>query len=75
MSRRPKHYDRPGKRPGPPRVRASGSGGSVTDQRAPAIDDEDDEEAMWFAEGQRLAFGEMSDGAYFAACDDAGIEP
>jgi len=33
VSGRPKHYDRPGKRPGPPRVRASGRGGSITDQR------------------------------------------
>ena len=74
MSRRPKHYDRPGKRPGPPRVRSQDSGGSIIDQRAPDLDP-DDEEAMWFAEGQRLAFGDLSDGAYFAACDDAGIEP
>jgi hypothetical protein len=35
MSRRPKHYDLPGKRPGPPRVRSNDSGGSITDQRAP----------------------------------------
>jgi hypothetical protein len=35
MSRRPKHYDRPGKRPGPPRVRSNDTGGSITDQRAP----------------------------------------
>lgn len=33
MARRPKHYDRPGKRPGPPRVRANGTGGSIIDQR------------------------------------------
>lgn len=75
MSRRPKHYDRPGKRPGPARVRSGDRGGSVVDQRAPAALDPDEEEAMWFAEGQRLAFDDMSDGAYFAACEDAGIEP
>lgn len=38
MSRRPKHYDRPGQRPGPERVRSNDSGGSIIDQRAPHIE-------------------------------------
>jgi len=33
MAQRPKHYDRPGKRPGPARVRSTGEGGSIIDQR------------------------------------------
>lgn len=36
MPRRPKHYDRPNKRPGLPRVRSNDSGGSVIDQKGAA---------------------------------------
>jgi hypothetical protein len=59
MPRRPKHYDRPGKRPGPPR--SPTGGGSVIDQRGKAD------------EAEQLATFESADGS--TRCVGCGLHP
>ncbi len=58
MARRPKYYDRPGKRPGPPKTPKGG--GSYVDQKGKA--DEDDQMIVGYCE-----FGIREDGSFWTS--------